>query len=132
MTRKNATEVCEADAEGIGKAARLLADGGLVAIPTETVYGLAARADSARAVAGIYAAKGRPDFNPLIVHVASLEQAQTLADLEDEPENSKSKKQRKSVFGAIKSIGKNFGVSPSRAHFSSEINFLTFRIFVIR
>ena len=83
MTGKNATEVCEADAEGIGKAARLLADGGLVAIPTETVYGLAARADSARAVAGIYAAKGRPDFNPLIVHVASLEQAQTLAEFDE-------------------------------------------------
>ena len=83
MTGKNATEVCEADAEGIGRAARLLADGGLVAIPTETVYGLAARADSAKAVAGIYAAKGRPDFNPLIVHVASVEQAQRLAHFDE-------------------------------------------------
>ena len=79
MTGKNATEVHPADGEGIARAARLLADGALVAIPTETVYGLAARADSARAVAGIYAAKGRPDFNPLIVHVESLEQAQSLA-----------------------------------------------------
>jgi L-threonylcarbamoyladenylate synthase len=49
-------------------------------VPTETVYGLAARADSADAVARIYAAKGRPDFNPLIVHVAGLEQAERYAE----------------------------------------------------
>lgn len=54
-------------------AARALAEGGLVAIPTETVYGLAARADSPEAVARIYAAKGRPADHPLIVHVASTE-----------------------------------------------------------
>jgi len=65
-----------ADAGGIAKAARILESGGLVAVPTETVYGLAARADSAEAVARIYAAKGRPDFNPLIVHVSGLEQAE--------------------------------------------------------
>ena len=53
--------------------------GGLVAVPTETVYGLAARADSDAAVAAIYRAKGRPDFNPLIVHVSGIEQAQLLA-----------------------------------------------------
>jgi L-threonylcarbamoyladenylate synthase len=68
-----------ADAEGIARAARILESGGLVAVPTETVYGLAARADSAEAVAKIYAAKGRPDFNPLIVHVRDVEQAETLA-----------------------------------------------------
>jgi L-threonylcarbamoyladenylate synthase len=50
-------------------------------VPTETVYGLAARADSAEAVAKIYAAKGRPDFNPLIVHVAGVEQAARYAEL---------------------------------------------------
>ena len=50
-----------------------------VAIPTETVYGLAARADRGEAVAAIYAAKGRPSFNPLIVHVESLEDAEKLA-----------------------------------------------------
>src|SRR5690606_24124749 len=49
----------------------------------ETVYGLAARADSAEAVAGIYRAKGRPEFNPLIVHIASLEQAAALAELDE-------------------------------------------------
>ena len=53
--------------------------GGLVALPTETVYGLAARADSSEAVARIYRAKGRPDFNPLIVHVPSLAVAERLA-----------------------------------------------------
>ncbi|OYX65613.1 MAG: threonylcarbamoyl-AMP synthase [Sphingomonadales bacterium 32-64-17] len=67
------------DAAGIARAAELLRAGELVAVPTETVYGLAARADSAEAVAKIYRTKGRPDFNPLIVHVASLEQAERLA-----------------------------------------------------
>lgn len=67
------------DAAGIAAAAEVLRRGGLVAVPTETVYGLAARADSAEAVAGIYRAKGRPDFNPLIVHVPGLAQAEALA-----------------------------------------------------
>src|ERR1700694_4503926 len=53
----------------IAEAAGLLRDGGLVAFPTETVYGLGADASNGRAVAAIYAAKGRPSFNPLIVHV---------------------------------------------------------------
>jgi L-threonylcarbamoyladenylate synthase len=68
-----------ADPAAVAEAARRLQAGLLVAVPTETVYGLAARADSAEAVAAIYRAKGRPDFNPLIVHVASLEQAEALA-----------------------------------------------------
>ncbi|WP_137680466.1 L-threonylcarbamoyladenylate synthase [Aurantiacibacter suaedae] len=67
------------DAQGIARAAELLSAGELVAVPTETVYGLAARADSAEAVAKIYRTKGRPDFNPLIVHVATLAQAEQLA-----------------------------------------------------
>ncbi|UYV16259.1 L-threonylcarbamoyladenylate synthase [Porphyrobacter sp. ULC335] len=75
MSGKDVTEVVLADAAGIARAARCLESGGLVAVPTETVYGLAARADSAEAVAKIYAAKGRPDFNPLIVHVTGVEQA---------------------------------------------------------
>ncbi|MBO9498361.1 MAG: threonylcarbamoyl-AMP synthase [Novosphingobium sp.] len=79
MTGKDATEVLPADAAGIARAADLLRAGGLVAVPTETVYGLAARADSAAAVAAIYRAKGRPDFNPLIVHVADLPAAGRLA-----------------------------------------------------
>ncbi len=80
MSGKNVTEVVLADAAGIAKAARILESGGLVAVPTETVYGLAARADRAEAVAKIYAAKGRPDFNPLIVHVAGVEQAERYAE----------------------------------------------------
>lgn len=80
MSGKNVTEVVLADAEGIAAAARILESGGLVAVPTETVYGLAARADSAEAVAKIYAAKGRPDFNPLIVHVRDVAQAGRYAD----------------------------------------------------
>ncbi|WP_297300157.1 L-threonylcarbamoyladenylate synthase, partial [uncultured Methylovirgula sp.] len=59
-----------ADAADIAKAAEILRAGGLVAFPTETVFGLGADATSDRAVAKIYAAKGRPAFNPLIAHVA--------------------------------------------------------------
>lgn len=81
MSGKNVTEVRLADAAGIAAAARILESGGLVAVPTETVYGLAARADSADAVAKIYAAKGRPDFNPLIVHVAGLAEAERYAEV---------------------------------------------------
>lgn len=80
MSGKDVTEVVLADAAGIARAARILESGGLVAVPTETVYGLAARADSAEAVARIYAAKGRPDFNPLIVHVRGLEQAERFGE----------------------------------------------------
>lgn len=80
MSGKNVTEVRLADAAGIAAAARILESGGLVAVPTETVYGLAARADSPQAVARIYAAKGRPDFNPLIVHVRDAAQAADYAD----------------------------------------------------
>ena len=75
--------IVAADADGIAEAVRLLKSGNPVAVPTETVYGLAARADSDTAVAAIYRAKGRPDFNPLIVHVADLAQAQALAQLDD-------------------------------------------------
>jgi L-threonylcarbamoyladenylate synthase len=81
MSGKNVTEVVAAGPQGIAEAARILESGGLVAVPTETVYGLAARADSAEAVAKIYAAKGRPDFNPLIVHVRDAAQAARYAEL---------------------------------------------------
>jgi L-threonylcarbamoyladenylate synthase len=64
------------DEAGIAAAARLLREGGLVALPTETVYGLAADATSGAAVAAIYAAKERPSFNPLIAHLPDLAMAQ--------------------------------------------------------
>lgn len=64
-------------------AADLLRGGQIVAIPTETVYGLAADASNADAVAKIYAAKGRPDFNPLIVHVRDKAAAEQLAVFDD-------------------------------------------------
>lgn len=69
-----------ADDSGIAEAARLIRAGEPVAVPTETVYGLAADATSGEAVAHVYGAKGRPSFNPLIVHVASLEQAERIAE----------------------------------------------------
>ncbi len=84
MVGKNMTEVRQADGAGVDRAVAVLRGGGLVAIPTETVYGLAARADSDAAVARIYAAKGRPGFNPLIVHVAGIEQAQQLAEFDEQ------------------------------------------------
>ena len=71
-----------ADPEAIERAARLLRAGELVAFPTETVYGLGADATSERAVAAIFAAKGRPRFNPLIVHVPGLAEAEGLAEFD--------------------------------------------------
>ena len=79
MSGKYATETLQANESGIARAAAILRAGGLVAVPTETVYGLAARADSEDAVGRIYEAKGRPSFNPLIVHVPTIEQAERLA-----------------------------------------------------
>jgi L-threonylcarbamoyladenylate synthase len=68
-----------AEAESIvDEALHVLTRGGLVALPTETVYGLAARADSAEACARIYEAKGRPSTHPLIVHVSGIEAAKLL------------------------------------------------------
>jgi L-threonylcarbamoyladenylate synthase len=63
----------------IERAAAILRDGGLVVFPTETVYGLGCDARSAQAVARLYAAKGRPNFNPLIVHVRDAAEAATHA-----------------------------------------------------
>ena len=70
--------------DAAGAAARCLADGGLVAFATETVYGLGADATNADAIARLYMAKGRPSFNPLIAHVASLVAAQQIACFNDE------------------------------------------------
>ncbi len=71
------------DQAAIAEAARLINEGKPVAIATETVYGLAADATRGDAVAAIYAAKGRPSFNPLIIHVADLAAAEAIADLPD-------------------------------------------------
>ncbi len=67
----------------VALAAEILRAGGLVAFPTETVYGLGADATDGRAVARIFAAKGRPAFNPLIVHVSDLAAAERLAVFDD-------------------------------------------------
>ena len=72
------TELCPADAAGIKKAARLLSEGELVALPTETVYGIAADATNNEAVAKIFVAKGRPQDNPLIVHISDMEMLEGL------------------------------------------------------
>jgi len=67
--------IVPANAEWIAEAAHMIRSGALVAFPTETVYGLGADATNGEAVARVFAAKGRPTFNPLIVHVAGIEQA---------------------------------------------------------
>ena len=79
MTALSATRMAKADAAAAADAARVLAAGGLVAFPTETVYGLGADATSGPAVARLYDAKGRPAFNPLIAHVADVADAERLA-----------------------------------------------------
>jgi L-threonylcarbamoyladenylate synthase len=74
------TRVLHFTAEAVAEAARLILAGEPVAVPTETVYGLAADATNAEAVARIYGAKGRPSFNPLIVHVPDLAAAEKIGE----------------------------------------------------
>lgn len=74
------TRVLHFTAEAVAEAARLILAGEPVAVPTETVYGLAADATNAEAVARIYQAKGRPSFNPLIVHVPDLAAAEKIGE----------------------------------------------------
>lgn len=76
------TRMMRFDDAAIAAAAKIIAAGGCVAVPTETVYGLAADATDGAAVAGIYAAKGRPSFNPLIVHVTDRAMAERLGEFD--------------------------------------------------
>ena len=73
------TQILPAGGHAVAEAARCLTEGGLVAFPTETVYGLGADATQAPAIARLYEAKGRPSFNPLIAHVADLAAARQIA-----------------------------------------------------
>lgn len=73
-------DACSIQDEIINNAARIIKNGGLVAFPTETVYGLGANGLSSRAVSGIFRAKGRPSDNPLILHIADIEAVYTLAE----------------------------------------------------
>lgn len=76
------SRILAASPEGIAKAIATLKQGDLVAIPTETVYGLAGRADNVAAIDLIYQAKGRPRINPLIIHVDSIDMAQLYAQFD--------------------------------------------------
>lgn len=76
-------KLVESTAETVSEAARLIRDGGLVAFPTETVYGLGGDATNERAVAAIFEAKGRPQFNPLISHVLDVAEARRLVQWSD-------------------------------------------------
>src|SRR5881394_1202796 len=78
--------VLKADRDAVAAAVRTLGDGGLVAFPTETVYGLGADATNGAAVARLYAAKGRPRFNPLISHVADMDAARRIARFDPDAE----------------------------------------------
>ncbi len=82
MTERQ-TAIATADETSIAQAAAVLRAGGLVAFPTETVYGLGADATNDRAVAAIFEAKGRPHFNPLIVHFATTAAIAPVAALDD-------------------------------------------------
>jgi L-threonylcarbamoyladenylate synthase len=73
------TRILPAGAAATAAASQVLAEGGLVAFPTETVYGLGADAANAAAIARLYQAKGRPAFNPLIAHVGDLDAARKIA-----------------------------------------------------
>lgn len=79
--RAKMTAIAAADAAGIAEAVESLRAGAVVALPTETVYGLAGDATRADAVAAIFTAKGRPSFNPLIVHVADYAAAEALVEI---------------------------------------------------
>lgn len=80
------TQIMPADDAAIGRAVAILREGRPVALPTETVYGLAADAARADAVAAIYRTKGRPDFNPLIVHVPDMDAARRFAFFDERAE----------------------------------------------
>ncbi|MBQ8201505.1 MAG: threonylcarbamoyl-AMP synthase [Clostridia bacterium] len=77
------TQLLPATEDSLALAARLLADGQLVAFPTETVYGLGAHAMDAQAVLGIFAAKGRPGDNPLIVHIHDRSQLEDICEVNE-------------------------------------------------
>src|ERR1700760_4008292 len=76
-------DIAPAGAAAIARAAQLLRAGRLVAFPTETVYGLGGDATNDRAVASIFATKGRPSFNPLIIHVPPTEGPPRLVDFDE-------------------------------------------------
>ena len=78
------TKILKTNSDGYDTASKILQSGGLVAFPTETVYGLGADALNNNAVSKIYAAKKRPTFNPLIVHVLNLETAQKFAIFDED------------------------------------------------
>ncbi len=109
--KERATLQLAADAQGLSKAAALVRQGGCVAFPTETVYGLGADARSDAAVAKIYEAKGRPSFNPLIVHVASLEVAREFVTL-DEPALLLAQAFWPGALTLVLPLRKNAGISP--------------------
>ena len=80
------TKILQATAENISKAAEMIKSGGLVAFPTETVYGLGANGLNVEACRKIFIAKGRPQDKPLSLHVASLEMASTIAKIDSRAE----------------------------------------------
>jgi L-threonylcarbamoyladenylate synthase len=84
MSQSRTTRILPSSSEAIVDAAAVLRAGGLVAFPTETVYGLGASAADPRAIAALYAAKGRPSFNPLIAHIPDQLAATTLARFNDD------------------------------------------------
>ena len=126
-TKKTHTRIVAADAAAIADAAAVLRDGGLVAFPTETVYGLGARAGDPRAVAALYAAKGRPSFNPLIAHIHALEEARRLGGFNARSAAISSRRNFTRTSKAIPTIAacslrwRNCSSSPRNCAFSASI-----------
>ncbi len=83
MQLNNSPTIKSPSPDSLAEAARLIRAGGRVAFPTETVYGLGADATNGAAVAAIFAAKNRPDFNPLIIHLAGILDAEKLVQFDD-------------------------------------------------
>src|SRR5947209_13550809 len=86
MPVKLSTRMLSAGRDAVTAAVRVLGEGGLVAFPTETVYGLGADATNGAAVARLFAAKGRPRFNPLISHVTDMDAARRIARFDADAE----------------------------------------------
>ena len=102
------TAILPAGEAAVADAARCLRQGGLVAFPTETVYGLGADASNAAAIARLYEAKGRPAFNPLIAHVSDLGGARRIATV-SRPAVASSATGQSAVLGStrVKGPGQN-------------------------
>src|SRR5881227_2812027 len=105
------TKILPFNPDAIAEAARLILAGQPIAVATETVYGLAADATNAQAVARIYEAKGRPSFNPLIVHVPDIAAAETIG-LFDEQARALAEQHWPGPLTLVVALRRGTGIAP--------------------